>query len=112
MKLPHRLHLATIQCSSLCPGPLQTVEAAQTLDGTLMARFRALARDAQIWLSLGGFQEVGPDAQHIYNTHVILDSMGNLVSRYRKVRVPQAKFWGRSFSQVTAVSWLRVWLGT
>lgn len=63
----------------------QTVEAAQPLDGPLMARFREVARDAQIWLSLGGFQETGPDAQHIYNTHVILDPMGNLVSRYRKV---------------------------
>ena len=80
------------------------MEAAQTLDGTLMARFRALARDANIWLSLGGFQEVGPDAQHIYNTHVILDSMGNLVSRYRKVRYRMPNF--EAWLKDAAVSWL------
>jgi predicted amidohydrolase len=51
-----------------------------------MARFSAIAKEAGIWLSLGGFQETGPDPEHIYNTHVILNSSGAITARYRKVR--------------------------
>ena len=34
-----------------------------------------------LWLSLGGFQECGPDAEHIYNSHVILNSAGDISAR-------------------------------
>lgn len=50
-----------------------------------MGRYRQLARDTGIWLSLGGFQETGPDPEHLYNTHVVIDSTGELVAYYRKV---------------------------
>ena len=50
-----------------------------------MARYQDLARSTGVWLSLGGFQETGPDPDHIYNTHVILDAEGAVVSSYRKV---------------------------
>lgn len=66
----------------------QTLAAAQPLDGPLMARFRGLARDSGLWLSLGGFQECGPDPGHTYNTHVILDATGATVAAYRKARSP------------------------
>lgn len=65
---------------------LQTVAVAQPLDGPLMSEFCGLAREVGIWLSLGGFQEVGPDKDHIYNTHVVLSSDGDIVASYRKVR--------------------------
>lgn len=58
---------------------------AEKLDGPLMSKFKSLAREAGIWLSLGGFQEVGPDPDHIYNTHVILSSDGTIMASYRKV---------------------------
>ena len=64
---------------------VQTIAAAQPLDGTAMSRFQALARESGIWLSLGGFQEIGPDSSHIYNTHVVLDCQGNIAATYRKV---------------------------
>ena len=64
--------------------------AAQPLDGRLMSRFQQLAREACIWLSLGGFQETGPDPQHIYNTHVVLDAAGAIMARYRKVTCSSA----------------------
>ncbi len=64
---------------------LQTVVVAEKLDGPIMSRFRQLAGEVGIWLSLGGFQEVGPDKEHIYNTHVVLSSDGTLVASYRKV---------------------------
>lgn len=56
-----------------------------------MARFRDLARSTNIWLSLGGFQETGPDSEHIYNTHVVLDAQGQIVASYRKASVSIAE---------------------
>ncbi len=66
----------------------QTLAAAQPLDGPLMARYRGLARELGLWLSLGGFQERGPDAEHTHNTHVVLDAAGATVAAYRKARAP------------------------
>jgi hypothetical protein len=48
-------------------------ECKPLLDGPLMARYRGLAQQHHIWLSLGGFAEAGPDPAHRYNTHVLLD---------------------------------------
>ena len=45
----------------------------EPLDGPLMARYRQLAKDTGVWLSLGGFPETGPDADHRYNTHVLVE---------------------------------------
>ena len=57
-----------------------------------MSKYRRLASEAGIWLSLGGFQEVGPDPDHIYNTHVILNSDGTIVASYRKVMSLEVAF--------------------
>ncbi|XP_021232087.1 nitrilase homolog 1 isoform X2 [Numida meleagris] len=57
----------------------QTLSLAESLDGELMARYSALARDCGVWLSLGGFHERGadwPSTQRIYNCHVLLDPTG------------------------------------
>ncbi|GIL63720.1 hypothetical protein Vafri_17747 [Volvox africanus] len=65
----------------------ESVAASQPLNGPLMEQYRQLARSLGLWLSLGGFQETGPDPGHIYNTHVVLDSNGELVARYRKIHL-------------------------
>ena len=59
----------------------------EPLDGPLMGRYRALAKDTGVWLSLGGFAETGPDADHRYNTHVLLDSDGEIRASYRKIHL-------------------------
>lgn len=65
----------------------ESLSKAEPLDGPTLARYRQLARDTGLWLSLGGFQETGPDQEHLYNTHVVLDSSGNTVATYRKVHL-------------------------
>eukprot|EP00252_Welwitschia_mirabilis_P012039 TRINITY_DN26772_c0_g1_i1.p1 TRINITY_DN26772_c0_g1~~TRINITY_DN26772_c0_g1_i1.p1 ORF type:complete len:333 (+),score=51.23 TRINITY_DN26772_c0_g1_i1:132-1130(+) len=65
----------------------ESLNVADTLDGPIMASYRSLARDMKIWLSLGGFQEKGPDSKHLYNTHVLLDDSGNIGSSYRKIHL-------------------------
>eukprot|EP00959_Pyramimonas_sp_CCMP1952_P274821 5745104-Pyramimonas_sp.AAC.1 len=86
---------------------------AEPIDGPMMARYRSLAKKSGLWLSLGGFQqylgttwrgalrlsclwadiadcgvqEVGPDPTHRYNSHIIVDSDGGVVSVYRKIHL-------------------------
>jgi len=65
----------------------ESLAVAEPLSGPLMSRYRALARDTQLWLSLGGFQEKGPDDDHLYNCHVVISSAGDIVASYRKVHL-------------------------
>lgn len=75
------------------PGEAQTI--AEPLDGPVMRSYLDLARDEGVWLSLGGFQEKGPeDDPRIYNTHVIVDADGQIVASYRKIHLYDAPFVG------------------
>ena len=65
----------------------ETRAAAQPLDGPLMAEYRSMAKEAALWLSLGGFQETGPDPDRVYNAHVFVTDEGELASVYRKVHL-------------------------
>ncbi|KAJ4779318.1 Nitrilase-like protein 2 [Rhynchospora pubera] len=65
----------------------ESIEIAEPLDGPTMQRYCSLAREANIWLSLGGFQEKGPDDAHLCNTHVLLDNYGKIRNSYRKIHL-------------------------
>ncbi|KAL3581478.1 hypothetical protein D5086_015810 [Populus alba] len=65
----------------------ESVKLAEPLDGPIMQRYCLLAREAGIWLSLGGFQEKGSDDAHLRNTHVIIDDSGNIRSSYSKIHL-------------------------
>ncbi|XP_077237055.1 deaminated glutathione amidase, chloroplastic/cytosolic-like isoform X2 [Tasmannia lanceolata] len=65
----------------------ETLTIAEALDGPIMQGYCSLARESNIWLSLGGFQEKGPDDAHLHNTHVIVDDSGNIKSIYRKIHL-------------------------
>ncbi|OMP08101.1 Carbon-nitrogen hydrolase [Corchorus olitorius] len=60
---------------------------AEPLDGPIMQKYCSLARESDIWLSLGGFQEKGHDDAHLRNTHVIIDDAGNIRSTYSKIHL-------------------------
>ncbi|KAL3834066.1 hypothetical protein ACJIZ3_008802 [Penstemon smallii] len=60
---------------------------AEPLDGPIMKGYCSLARESNIWLSLGGFQEKGSDDSHLCNTHVLIDDVGNVRSTYRKMHL-------------------------
>lgn len=44
-------------------------------------------RDSNMWLSLGGFQEKGPDDEHLRNSHVLVDDTGTIRSVFRKMHL-------------------------
>lgn len=58
------------QSSRRPPARPQSIAIAQPLDGPFIRRYRELARTKGLWLSLGGFQERGPDPSHNFNCHV------------------------------------------
>ena len=52
-----------------------------------MGRYQDLAARTGLWLSLGGFQESGPDPDHVYNAHVIVSDKGKIAAVYRKIHL-------------------------
>ncbi|ESQ38712.1 hypothetical protein EUTSA_v10028848mg [Eutrema salsugineum] len=63
-----------------------SVQIAEALDGPVMQRYCSLARDSNIWLSLGGFQERFDDT-HLCNTHVVIDAAGMIQKTYQKMHL-------------------------
>ncbi|NXQ58097.1 NIT1 amidase, partial [Anthoscopus minutus] len=78
--------------------PQQSLALAEPLDGDIVGRYRQLARECNVWLSLGGFHERGQDwdsTGRIYNCHLLLDSSGVLVAAYRKLHLFEAALPGQ-----------------
>ena len=67
---------------SLTPSPC----APQPLTGDRVTHFSSLAKELNVWISLGGIHEQAPN-QKQYNTHVILDAKGMIRSTYRKIHL-------------------------
>ncbi|KAK8958037.1 hypothetical protein KSP39_PZI001238 [Platanthera zijinensis] len=65
----------------------ESLKIAESIDGPIMQKYCSLARESNIWLSLGGFQEKGPDDSHIHNTHVLVDDSGSIKNTYRKIHL-------------------------
>ena len=49
---------------------LKSIDVAEPLEGPALAKYRQLAVDAGLWLSLGGFQEADADSggSRVFNT--------------------------------------------
>jgi deaminated glutathione amidase len=65
----------------------ESLAVAEPLNGPIISRYAALAKNLDIWLSLGGFQERGPDPDHLYNCHVVINADGNIAASYRKIHL-------------------------
>ncbi|KAM6894477.1 deaminated glutathione amidase isoform 2-T3 [Lycodopsis pacificus] len=65
----------------------ETLSLSESLTGDTISKYTQLARKLEVWLSLGGFHERGHDWEsdrRIYNSHVIINDEGDIVSVYRK----------------------------
>jgi predicted amidohydrolase len=56
-------------------------------DGPIVSALRAAAREANVWLVAGGMPERSPDPERPYNSSLLFEPGGRLVSRYRKVHL-------------------------
>lgn len=62
--------------------------AAQPIPGPYINRYQALAREHNLWLSLGGFQEQVPNTSTKYhNSHVLISNQGDIAGVYRKLHL-------------------------
>jgi deaminated glutathione amidase len=64
-------------------------DTGEAADGPILTAMRAAAREANVWLLLGGFPErvADPGAGRIGNTSLLLDPAGAVRARYRKIHL-------------------------
>ncbi|XP_077444951.1 deaminated glutathione amidase isoform X3 [Stigmatopora argus] len=64
--------------------PEETLALSETLEGDTLTQYARLARTLDLWLSLGGFHERGPDweaERRVYNTHVVVNNQGPVLPK-------------------------------
>ncbi|KAA0187028.1 Nitrilase and fragile histidine triad fusion protein NitFhit [Fasciolopsis buskii] len=66
-----------------------TLKSAESLNGPLISAYQTLAKELQVWLSLGGAHRKFDDGEdgRICNTHVVIDATGQVVGVYDKVHL-------------------------
>jgi deaminated glutathione amidase len=67
----------------------------EPIDGEFATFFADAARDLGIWVHAGSFHEIGPDAEHTYNTTLVFDRGGALAGSYRKIHLYDVEIPGR-----------------
>ena len=62
------------------------IDLAERIDGPIVCHFQELAKSLNIWISLGGLHEKGPDtdSDKIYITHILINNLGQITGLYRK----------------------------
>lgn len=84
-------------CDFVATNPAETLQLSESLDGYTIAFYKSLAKDHNIWLSVGGFHEILNKHDKIQNSHVLINNDGILIGVYRKLHLfdvdtPEFKF--------------------
>lgn len=75
----------------------ETIRLSESLNGVTVSFYKNLCKQNNIWASFGGIHERIKDTDKIYNTHIIINSNGEIVNSYRKLHLfdvdtPEFKF--------------------
>ncbi|CAF1193798.1 unnamed protein product, partial [Rotaria sordida] len=65
----------------------ETLEKAEPIDGPIINGYRQLAKQHQLWISLGGFHQRSGDGTRVLNSHLIINDQGDIVGRYSKIHL-------------------------
>ncbi len=68
----------------------ESLALSETVNGTMLKRYRDLAKSLDVWLSLGGMHERPDDTsecKRLYNTHFIINSGGDICGKYSKAHL-------------------------
>ncbi|XP_076448546.1 nitrilase and fragile histidine triad fusion protein NitFhit-like [Babylonia areolata] len=84
-------------CDYIADSKEKSVAMAESLDGDLVSRYRDVARQNQLWLSVGGFHQKDAEnsSNRVHNTHLVIDSQGNIVATYDKSHLFDLDLQGR-----------------
>merc|ERR1719391_1395561 len=75
-------------CDFIGENRQQTFGLAQSVDGSTVQSFRKIAAENKVWLSLGGVHTLSQDIpEKTNNTHLIINSSGDIVSSYNKTHL-------------------------
>ncbi|XP_011314776.1 nitrilase homolog 1 isoform X2 [Fopius arisanus] len=75
-------------CDYLADNKKDIVAFSETLTGPTVSRYKALAVEHDIWLSLGGLHERQSEGSpKISNTHVLINNEGSIAAAYRKIHL-------------------------
>ncbi|CAG2159773.1 unnamed protein product, partial [Oppiella nova] len=73
----------------ICETQKDIMANTEPIDGPLISRYKQLAKETKVWLSLGGLHEkkTHSDDGKAFNAHLMIDNNGSVVSVYRKVHL-------------------------
>ncbi|CAF1441290.1 unnamed protein product [Adineta steineri] len=71
----------------ICDSKSLTLEKAESIDGPIINGYRKLAKQNQLWLSLGGFHQRSGDGTRVLNSHLIINDQGDIVGNYSKIHL-------------------------
>ncbi|XP_045457930.1 nitrilase and fragile histidine triad fusion protein NitFhit [Melitaea cinxia] len=76
-------------CDFICDNKQDTLNSAESLlTGSTVKKYRELAAKNNVWLSMGGVHEKDEyNPNKLFNTHIIINSNGEIVQTYRKVHL-------------------------
>ncbi|CAH8640637.1 unnamed protein product [Schistosoma rodhaini] len=66
----------------------ETLGLSEMLDGPLITKYRALAAQESLWISLGGAHiRTTENDDQLYNSHIVINSDGQIMGVYHKVHL-------------------------
>lgn len=77
-------------CDYIGESKQQSMDMAESIQGEIINHYKKLAKDLDVWLSIGGFHEKGPEnteKNRVYNTHVVINSHGVIEDTYSKTHM-------------------------
>jgi predicted amidohydrolase len=75
----------------------ETIKLSEPLNGETVKFYKDLCKENKIWGSFGGIHERIEGTDKIHNTHIVINSDGEIVTYYRKLHLfdvdtPEFKF--------------------
>lgn len=75
-------------CDYLADNKTDIVAKSEPLNGPTVSKYKSLAIDNNMWLSLGGLHEKNSATpEKVFNTHILINNKGEIVSEYRKIHL-------------------------
>merc|ERR1740128_538657 len=74
-------------CDYITESHSQSLELAENLDGPLISDYKQLAQTYNIWISLGGFHNKCESGGKMFNTHLLINSDGQICGKYDKTHL-------------------------